>query len=482
MRLTVKNFGPIAEAKNIEVSPMTIFVGPSNTGKSYLATLIYSIYDVFADGPSFATRYFKYDEDDKDVFVDNLLKSRSTAYVEIDKYFSAWVEDNICFVWKNQFVYCFGEEGEDMLKDTESDKRLSVKIFDSENQVALDLISPENSKLTQRKKEDVYKYIREFISKAEYLKMPHDQRYGLYHALLATISDQFHTSLLDGIVPPHYLPATRGGIMQSYRTLVSALIKRAPMAGLSRPSPIPLFNGVLSDFMQKLLHIESRGRILLGDRWIMRQHYLHSKRNIRASMNEKNIQSTMKGISEAIENHVLSGEIYIQKSEVGYPDFRYKFKTNGKEHNVPLMSASSSVSELAPISLFIRHYLDAGDLFIVEEPEAHLHPGNQRNISDVLVQLVNAGVNVLITTHSDVILEQVSNFVYAADIPESEKTKLDEEKCSVYLFISRAGKTTVEKKPFDQEYGYLTKDHLDVSSELYNETIRLMKQRDKANG
>ena len=49
MKLTVKNFGPIREARNIDISPMTIFVGPSNTGKSYLAMLIYSIFEVFSD-------------------------------------------------------------------------------------------------------------------------------------------------------------------------------------------------------------------------------------------------------------------------------------------------------------------------------------------------------------------------------------------------------------------------------------------------
>lgn len=41
--LDVENFGPIAEAKNIEFKPMTVFVGPSNTGKTYLALLLHSI-------------------------------------------------------------------------------------------------------------------------------------------------------------------------------------------------------------------------------------------------------------------------------------------------------------------------------------------------------------------------------------------------------------------------------------------------------
>ena len=41
--LDVENFGPIAEAKNIEFKPMTVFVGPSNTGKTYLAMLLHSV-------------------------------------------------------------------------------------------------------------------------------------------------------------------------------------------------------------------------------------------------------------------------------------------------------------------------------------------------------------------------------------------------------------------------------------------------------
>ena len=41
-RLVVKNFGPIEKA-DVELRPLTIFVGPSNTGKSYLAILIYAL-------------------------------------------------------------------------------------------------------------------------------------------------------------------------------------------------------------------------------------------------------------------------------------------------------------------------------------------------------------------------------------------------------------------------------------------------------
>ena len=46
LKLSVTNFGPIAKA-DIDLRPLTVFVGPSNTGKSYLAILIYALHKFF---------------------------------------------------------------------------------------------------------------------------------------------------------------------------------------------------------------------------------------------------------------------------------------------------------------------------------------------------------------------------------------------------------------------------------------------------
>ena len=45
-RLDVSNFGPIVQA-SLELRPLTVFIGPSNTGKSYLAILIYALHQLF---------------------------------------------------------------------------------------------------------------------------------------------------------------------------------------------------------------------------------------------------------------------------------------------------------------------------------------------------------------------------------------------------------------------------------------------------
>ena len=46
IHINVKNFGPIEKAE-IDLRPLTVFVGESNTGKTYLAALIYALHQNF---------------------------------------------------------------------------------------------------------------------------------------------------------------------------------------------------------------------------------------------------------------------------------------------------------------------------------------------------------------------------------------------------------------------------------------------------
>ena len=52
IHIAVENFGPIEKAE-IDLRPLTIFVGESNTGKTYLAALIYAIQRAFEGIPEF---------------------------------------------------------------------------------------------------------------------------------------------------------------------------------------------------------------------------------------------------------------------------------------------------------------------------------------------------------------------------------------------------------------------------------------------
>ena len=54
------------------------------------------------------------------------------------------------------------------------------------------------------------------------------------------------------------------------------------------------------------------------------------------------------------------------------------------------------VSELAPVVLFLRGAIDHGDMLIIEEPEAHLHPAAQTQMAVALARMVRAGVRVVV--------------------------------------------------------------------------------------
>ena len=479
MKLTVKNFGPIREAKNIEVSPMTVFVGPSNTGKSYLAVLIYSIMNMIGDRRPFRLLNHTIEQkvNRKKLTTLETYKDEEKMLSKIEEIFIEWAEIFSEF-WTRQVVYCFGSEGKSMLET----KNIAIKISASENGLILNLTSPKNSRLTSQHKKNIIKQLLEdnnFSSIYEQDQL-YRKRLGarsladrLESYLLRVVIHHFnsmlfpqHEEVSDTEIDTHYLPAIRGGIMQSHRTLVGALIDRAPMAGLDAISPIPLFSGVLSDFMKKLINVEGVTRDSM-------------RRGAHTKSVGKGNRSSIRKIGREMEEEIMEGTIYAEISEARYPDFRYITDSGGHIYDLPLMSVSSMVSELAPVSLFIRRYVNRDDLFILEEPEAHLHPAAQRKICNTLVQLVNADVRVLITTHSDYILEQISNYVHAFSVDKKiNKQALDKEKISVYLFDRPRGskdkKTVVKLISFRPDVGILTKDHLKVSSNLYNQTVGLL--------
>ncbi len=49
LEIEVADFGPIVHGK-VDLRPLTVFVGPSNTGKSYLAILVYALHRCFSAG------------------------------------------------------------------------------------------------------------------------------------------------------------------------------------------------------------------------------------------------------------------------------------------------------------------------------------------------------------------------------------------------------------------------------------------------
>ena len=91
--------------------------------------------------------------------------------------------------------------------------------------------------------------------------------------------------------------------------------------------------------------------------------------------------------------------------------FISKARGKGRSFNVPLHLASSSVRGLSDLYFFLRHDAKPADLLIIDEPESHLDTRNQIELARLLARCTRAGLQVLITTHSDYLIKEINNLV-----------------------------------------------------------------------
>ena len=124
------------------------------------------------------------------------------------------------------------------------------------------------------------------------------------------------------------------------------------------------------------------------------------------------------------------------------------YKPQGKSIRLGMAESSSSVRSLMIIDFYLRHLAQYGDLLMIDEPEQNLHPENQRRIARLFARLVNLGIKVFITTHSDYIIKELNALImlnqdkkYLKKIQKEEGFKdeelLSSEKVKVYEAPSR---------------------------------------------
>ena len=73
--------------------------------------------------------------------------------------------------------------------------------------------------------------------------------------------------------------------------------------------------------------------------------------------------------------------------------------------------SSSCIRALLDVGFYLRCKAKKGDLFIIDEPELNLHPKNQRAFARLVARLVNAGVKIFITTHSDYLIKEINTLI-----------------------------------------------------------------------
>lgn len=112
---------------------------------------------------------------------------------------------------------------------------------------------------------------------------------------------------------------------------------------------------------------------------------------------------------------ILGGDYVIDK------EGDVQFVPVGTKTKLALVESSSSVRSLLDLGFYLRHLAQHGDLLVIDEPELNLHPENQRKLARLFACLVNIGIKVFITTHSDYIIKELSTLLMF----HQEKAHLD---------------------------------------------------------
>ena len=500
LELSVRDFGPIARA-DIDLRPMTVFVGPSNTGKSYLAILIYALHEFFGRYPSSMVRMTRDSSlDSQNRSDENIVESMFPELIDwlasIDPLMcsadkrevgglSVAVPDSfrdaiVRYVIKagrfeeildEELARCFGMEGVAGLIRYGSRKgaHVSVKrlILDDSNLpnllgyefvvtrkgIKFTTSVPDNAPLSLEVNHEQFEGIREDALHYSRHIRDHTERVWewsrVINRLTALVMSYIFEPLDDAA---YYLPSDRAGVMHAHRVVIGSLIRRASYSVVQREEALPLLSGVLADFLQELSILNSS----------VPSFYRFTP--------------TISDPSRRIEEKMLKGAIRIEDSVTGYPLFSYR--PEGWKEDVPLMNTSSMVSELAPVVLYLRHVVLSENTLIIEEPESHLHPAMQVEFTRQLAAVVRAGVRVIITTHSEWVLEELANLVNLSGLPKSRREgiggadyALSPEQLGVWLFEPkrRPRGSVVKEIPFDKEFGGFRSGFSEVAMGTYND-------------
>jgi predicted ATPase len=471
MEISVQNFGPIYSAE-VVVKPLTVFIGPNNSGKSYFAMLTYASalvappFRPYFSAPSIqspaaahflSTALTRINESDLDPLIaqyrsDPQLIDLSPSVIDgVNRLASTVLREYARAVGK-ELERCFGSRLSELqhrngsldvsfIEISNPRPAWTVRIEFARGKRTHSLTRPPDPKAIIRA---VFQRLRsQTMNWPDSLRLPAD-RIDARSAILDQCFAGFPSDR-------YYLPAARSGMLHSHRLFASMIVGRAPLAGIEAMA-IPKMTGVISDFIAHLLQLEPRER------------------------------GKLEPVARFLEGGILRGDVEIRGRPQTYPEITYRVGTG----RFPLHRTSSMISELAPIVLFLRYLVNPDELLIIEEPESHLHPESQLRFARAIAQLVNRDVTTLLTTHSDFFLTEINNTIRAAallkggvSLSEFDLTDaIPPRSVGAYLFAPGDDLGTVVRRiPVSPQNGISDAEFSSVNQVLYDKTVRLQRRR-----
>lgn len=128
--------------------------------------------------------------------------------------------------------------------------------------------------------------------------------------------------------------------------------------------------------------------------------------------NVQKAESPYAEVSRLIEEDILGGEVSMTKNG----DVEFRSKSMQKSKRLPFHLSSSIVKTMASLVIYLRHMARPSDTLIIDEPEMNFHPDVQVVLARIFAVLVNKGLKVVVSTHSDYIIREFNNLIMAGAI------------------------------------------------------------------
>jgi len=476
LQVDVRDFGPIASGQ-VSLRPLTLMIGPNNSGKSYAAMFLDALlkaHDPLSDPKDFLSDIvFPYPDRRRNPVARGLetrisdLRDGEALDVEWEV-LSKIAETLVGLVYGGRLARLmrrsFQADPKNLCRaprpifdTTIVSTTHEVKVASSEQGLATrGLFLKEAGRFSCRFVRDNSLPVEEEVEyggtrgEAVVFKFrgsfPETKGEALFGSrILMELYSNARTQLRRNIPSQaYYLAAARSGIVQSYQALVPAVIEEhADLTAAGRS--VYRAPGAYYDFLSFLTRIPKA-------------------------------EGPFSQLADEFARECLKGSVDVKRvAEYGLPQITYSLA----QAEVPLTRASSSVTELVPLLLYIKYEVKHGSVLTIEEPEAHLHPENQRLLAKFLVRLVRGGVNLVITTHSDYLLEQLNHFIMLDKVPREKRPKeylhedlfLKPEEIAAHVFCydKRSKGYKIKQLEVIPETGISEEEFLRIYEVLYEE-------------
>lgn len=99
------------------------------------------------------------------------------------------------------------------------------------------------------------------------------------------------------------------------------------------------------------------------------------------------------------------------EGDITFTPRKLKRGDTGTPPRMELHLASSTVKSLFGLWAYLEFDAQPGDVLMIDEPELNLHPSNQRRLARLLAKLVNSGLRVVVSTHSDYLVREINSLL-----------------------------------------------------------------------